>query len=82
MAKRKQNVKITKIDQDAIVFYADGRVMADIRRIEGIGTVMDLNGAAHIAYTDARYDANEIAAEIESLNTETPIPDAFTASDA
>lgn len=78
MATRKQNVKVTSINEHAIVFYADERHVIEVKQIEGVTSVDDLNAPCWIAFIDKRYDRYEIAKEIEELNTEPSIPSVFS----
>lgn len=79
MAKRQKNIKVTTVNEHAIIFYADERHLQDVREIEGIYEVSDLNPPCRVAYLDKRYDKDEIAAEIDALNNEPSIPDVFRA---
>lgn len=76
MAKQKKEVVIKVIHGGSIQIWANNLSVEDVMSIEGITNVLSSKTLPWTAYADARYDAQEIAKELEEL-LEASIPDIF-----
>lgn len=82
MATRKQNLVVTikRPEIRLVVLTCGDAEMQDIKAIEGVEYIPPFDSAPHSVWVfiDARYDFDEVVAEIEALNTPQAIPVEFT----